>query len=75
MPSASRRQPARRAFLKRSAIGGLAATSAPWLLAQAGVDRLGSVSAAEAALPAGSVAFDASIEPLVHRIHEALHTG
>lgn len=70
MTPASPSQPARRAFLKRSALGGLAASSAPWLLSQAGVGRLGRVSAAEATLPPGSVAFDASIEPLVRFLED-----
>ncbi len=70
MPPHTHSTPVRRAFLKRSAAAGVAATATPWLLAHSGLDRLGRVSAAEAAIPAGSVRFDASIEPAVRLLED-----
>jgi len=69
MPARRRNQPGRRDFLKKSAVGGLACSS-PWLLSESGISRLGRVSAAEAALPAGSVQFDPAIEPMVRFLED-----
>jgi hypothetical protein len=70
MSQNQRNTPDRREFLRQAAIRGVAAGSAPWLLAESGVARLGEVSAADARLPSGGVRFDASIEPLVRMLED-----
>ena len=62
-------QPGRRDFLRKTAAGGLG-SAAPWLLAQGSLSGLGPVSAAEASLPAGSVAFAPEMEPLVRLLED-----